>query len=425
MRRHQRAALRATVALAQAGSPWYRERLAAVDATALELDDLAALPFTTAADVREHGDRMLCVPANDVERIVSLPTSGTSGPPKRLRFSAADLELTVDFFCHGMSVLARPGDRVAVLLPFERPGGVGDLLRLGLERLGATPVLLGPVREAGGTLDELERERITVVVGIPVQVLALARRTAAEGRAVAPRTVLLSTDHASRALVTAVEGAWDCRVFDHYGTTETGLGGAVECEAHEGLHLREPDLLFEVVDPVSGRRLPDADEGELVFTTLTRAAMPLIRYRTGDLARILPGVCPCGSALARLATVRARLADVVALPGGGRLALADLDEVLFALPGLLDFRARLGDDEGGARLAVEVALEGGGGAAACRRAAAALERLPALAAACASGRLHVAVTATKRPWSGGDGTAKRRLLDERHGPRTGPADRQT
>jgi phenylacetate-coenzyme A ligase PaaK-like adenylate-forming protein len=374
LRRHQRAALRATVALAQAGSSWYAERLAGIDAAALELDDLAALPFTTAADVREHGERMVCVPATDVERIVSLPTSGTSGPPKRLRFSAADLELTVDFFCHGMSVLAGLGDRVGVLLPFERPGGVGDLLRLGLERLGATPVLIGPVRDTGAALDELERERLTVVVGIPVQVLALARR-GAQGRAVAPRTVLLSTDHASRALVAAIERAWGCRVFDHYGTTETGLGGAVECEAHEGLHLREPDLLFEVVDALTGRRLPDGDEGELVFTTLTREAMPLIRYRTGDFGRLLPGACPCGSTLRRLGTVRARLADVAALPGGGRLALADLDEALFALPGLLDFRARLGDDEGGERLAVEIALEGGG-----------------------------------------DGTAKRRLLDERDRP---------
>ena len=414
MRRHQRAALRATVALAQAGA-FYAERLAGVEATALELDDLAALPFTTADDIRERGDRMLCVPATQVERIVTLPTSGTSGVPKRLRFSAADQELTVDFFCHGMSVLARAGDRVAVLLPCERPGGVGDLLRLGLERLGATPVLHGPVGDVGAALGWLERERATVVVGIPVQVLALARHTLAEGRALAPRTVLLSTDHAPRALVAAIEDAWGCRVFDHYGTTETGLGGGVECEAHAGLHLREADLLFEVVEPTSGRPLPDGDEGEIVFTTLTREAMPLIRYRTGDLGRLLPGRCPCGSLLRRLGTVRARLADVAPLPGGGRLALADVDEALFGVPGVLDFWARLDDDERGERLAVEVALEGGGGAAACRRAAAALERAPALAAACASGRLRVEVVAAERPWSGGDGTSKRRLLDRRHG----------
>ena len=403
MRRHQRAALRATVALAQAGSPYYGEHLAEVDVATLELDDLVALPFTTAADIREHGDRMLCVPATQVERIVTLPTSGTSGPPKRLRFSAADLELTVDFFCHGMSVLARPGDRVAVLLPCERPGGVGDLLRLGLGRLGATPVLHGPVRDVDDALEHLEREQVTVVVGIPVQVLALARRTVTDGRPVAPRTVLVSTDHAPRALVAAIEDAWGCRVFDHYGTTETGLGGGVECEAHEGLHLREADLLFEVVDPETGRRLPDGDEGEIVFTTLTREAMPLIRYRTGDLGRLLPGTCPCGSALRRLGPVRVRLADVATLPGGERLALADLDEALFAVSGVLDFRARLGDDQGGGRLAVEIAL----------------------AVAWASGRLRVTVTTAERPWSGGDGTAKRRLLDERSGVPSRAADEET
>ena len=101
--------------------------------------------------------------------------------------------------------------------------------------------------------------------------------------------MLLSTDQAPAPLVAAIEQAWGCRVFDHYGTTETGLGGGVECEAHDGLHLREADLLFEVVEPATGRSLPDGEEGEIVFTTLTREAMPLIRYRTGDLGRLLPG----------------------------------------------------------------------------------------------------------------------------------------
>jgi len=258
-----------------------------------------------------------------------------------------------------------------------------------------------------------------VVVGIPVQVLALARRSLSRGRTLRLASVLLSTDHVPRAIVSTLERDWDCRVFNHYGATEMGLGGGVECAAHAGLHLREADLLFEVVDPLSGVPLPPGQEGEVVFSTLTREAMPLIRYRTGDLSSFVPGPCPCGSRLRLLSTVRSRRGDVAVLVGGERLRLADLDEALFGVDDVLDFRARLGADGEGEWLAVELLCEGGsagqggGGAARQRRAAAALARVPAVAAAGAAGRLRVDVGAAVRPWSSGDGTRKRTIRDER------------
>lgn len=269
------------------------------------------------------------------------------------------------------------------------------------------------------------------MVGIPVQVLALARLSVAEGRTVGVKTVLLSTDHVPRAIVTALERAWGCRVFNHYGTTEMGLGGGVDCAAHAGLHLREADLLFEVVDPRTGAPLPVGSEGEIVFTTLTREAMPLIRYRTGDRGSFVAEPCPCGSPLRLLAPVRERLADVAVLAGGERLSLADLDEALFSLDNVLDFRARLagvadatgdrgasgaaGDAgaAGGECLMIELAMSDGCRESERQHAAAALERLPAVARASAAGRLRVEVTSAVSPWSGGDGTGKRTLRDER------------
>jgi hypothetical protein len=130
-------------------------------------------------------------------------------------------------------------------------------------------------------------------------------------------------------------------VFTHYGTVETGLGGAVDCAAHEGCHLREGDLLVEIIDPHTTRPVVDGTWGEIVCTTLTRTGMPLIRYRTGDRGRLLPGVCGCGSAIRRLDRVQGRIDQVRTLAHGGRLALAELDELLFALPGLLDCTAAL------------------------------------------------------------------------------------
>ena len=128
--------------------------------------------------------------------------------------------------------------------------------------------------------------------------------------------------------------AFDCPVFRHFGMAETGYGAAVECERHRGLHIREADLLFEIVDE-TGKKLPDGEWGEVVVTTLTRRGMPLIRYKTGDLGRFLPGLCGCGSVLKRI-EVRGRLGNVLHLPTGN-VHLSELDDVLDPLPWLSGF----------------------------------------------------------------------------------------
>jgi phenylacetate-coenzyme A ligase PaaK-like adenylate-forming protein len=122
------------------------------------------------------------------------------------------------------------------------------------------------------------------------------------------RTVLLSAEYVSDDRCALIERAWHCKVFEHYGMTEMGLGGAMACETRSGYHPREADLLFEIVDPKTGAPAPDGAYGEMVFTTLTRQAMPFIRYRTGDFSRWLPGRCPCGSVLRRLDRVADRKA---------------------------------------------------------------------------------------------------------------------
>jgi phenylacetate-CoA ligase len=100
-----------------------------------------------------------------------------------------------------------------------------------------------------------------------------------------------------------------------YGMTEMVFGGAVQCEARSGYHMREADLYFEIVDPVRGHSVPDGEIGEIVFTTLTRIGMPLIRYRTGDLSRFIPEPCPCGSSLRRLDKIAGRIASAACLAG--------------------------------------------------------------------------------------------------------------
>jgi phenylacetate-coenzyme A ligase PaaK-like adenylate-forming protein len=335
--------LKQTVAWAAQASPFYRQHLRGIAPDRLvSLAQVASLPFTTPVDLREQGERFLCLSQSQLARVVTLPSSGTSGPAKRIFFTPEDLQGTVEFFHHGMATFTRPGEKVLILLPCTRPHGVGDLLAQALERLGARALPHGPVRDPVQTMRYLLEQEASCLVGSPVQVLSLLR---GGGAAQVPpglvRSVLLSTDYVPLAVTRALEKGWGCRVYAHWGLTESGLGGGVECEARQGCHLREADLYVEVIDPASGFPLPEGRTGEVVLTTLTRRGMPLIRYRTGDLAALMPGACPCGSALKRLGKVVARIGGVAAVGGGQTLTIAELDEALFPLPGLLDYMAAL------------------------------------------------------------------------------------
>jgi phenylacetate-coenzyme A ligase PaaK-like adenylate-forming protein len=409
---HQLGMLRETVGWAKSRSAFYRSRLTEEMEEGLEtLEDIRKLPFTTAADIERNHLDFLCVSQSEVERIVTLQTSATTGPAKRICFTREDQELTVDFFCHGMSTLAEAGDRVLILLPGGRPGGVSDLLVAGLERLGAVGIPHGLVNDPEETLQIMGLERVSVIAGAPVQVLSLARHGG--GRA-APRAILLSADYVPDAIARELRRIWGADVYNHYGMTETGFGGGVECAAHFGCHMRELDLYFEIVDPWTGEPVRDGEAGEIVFTTLNRRGMPLIRYRTGDLSRFLDAPCPCGTVLRSMERVRGRIGNRATLGTGAVLAMADLDEALFPVAGLIDFNVVVEDGRRGALLRIEVRMMDAGGDDALREVRDMLEGLPAIGAARASGALEALLVSARRddgPHLGG--AAKRVIVDRR------------
>lgn len=332
--------LNETIDYARRKSPFYRKHLAALPVGPFTtLSDMAQIPFTYPSDIMENSSGFLAVRQDHIARIVSLRTSGSTGESKRLFFTEADLELTIDFFRHGMSTLVRPGQRVLVFLPGERPDSVGDLLVRGLRRMDVSALVYGPISDPHDAAEAIAAFSADCLVGIPTQVLSVARShlgAAIERNRI--KNVLLSTDYVPQSIVKSLEDTWGCRVFNHYGMTETGLGGGVECEALDGYHLREADLYFEIVDHKSGEVCGNGTLGEVVFTTLTRQGMPLIRYRTGDMARIIPQACPCGSVLRRMDRVKGRWEGLVNVGPGYTLGLPDVDEALFQLPGVLDYR---------------------------------------------------------------------------------------
>lgn len=284
---------------------FYREHLGEGAALGIgSLEDFRKIPLMDSRMLRERSAGMVCVPSGEIARIVTLDTSGTTGNPKRVFFTEPDQELTIDFFHYGMSTLTYPGERVLIGLPCASPGCVGDLLRVGLLRYGAVPVPYGLMEESEQALPVLLEYRPDVLVGAPGQVLALARCCAEKQIHAGIKRILVSTEYAAPEVIRKIEELLGCEVFNHYGMTEMGLGGAVECEAHEGMHIRENDLYVEAIDPKTKEALPEGQEGELVFTTLTRTGMPLIRYRTGDMGRITSKPCACESILKRVLYVK-------------------------------------------------------------------------------------------------------------------------
>jgi phenylacetate-CoA ligase len=304
VKRYQLEKLRETIEYARFRGPFYRRRLAHVPTEPLRrLEDIQHFPFTTPEDLGERGQEFLCVSQSEIERVVTLQAAEATVKPRRLYFTGSDLELAIDFFHQGLSTFVRPGYRVLILMRGDKPGSVGDLLVRALQRMDATGIVRGPGLDPDDILREILEQNIDILVGIPAQVLSLLEHQAASSVPAGKiKSIVLTSEYGLSSAVQALRNGWGCEVFHHYGTAEMCPGAGVDCHAHLGHHVREADLYLEIVDPVSGAPQPPGTRGEVVFTTLTRRGMPLIRYRTGHVARFLPEPCPCGTVLRRLHT---------------------------------------------------------------------------------------------------------------------------
>ncbi len=391
-------AIQQTVVFARRKSLFYAEALSALPADwPRSLDELSQAPLTNPAEIMARGHEFVCVPQSEISRVVTIESSGTSGTPKRIFFTVDDQELALEFFAHGVASMAAKGDRMLIAMPGEREGSVGFQIARGIERAGVVPIAHGLSMEPAKTLARMDEEKATLLIGLPVQVLALALQRSEVARRVFRRlhTIVLCSDHVADSLTRRIREATGCEIFEHYGSTEMGLGGGVDCRAHAGYHLREADLYFEIVSPETGEPLANGELGEVVFTTLGRTGMPLIRYQTGDLARFVPGPCVCGSPLRRLDRVRTRIDAQVMVGCSGGLSISDLDEALFSIPWLHNFDANvvLGNPK---ELRLRVYAPG---ANACmvKQVECALRQLPAIGGNYASGEPRLTISLLNEP----------------------------
>ncbi|WDP91722.1 MAG: phenylacetate--CoA ligase family protein [Desulfobacter sp.] len=332
--------LNRSLAHARSSSRFYRDRLSGA-APLTGLKDMAALPLTRPGHIRKSPKSFLAVSQDEISRIATLATSGTTAAPKRLFFTGRDLDRTLDFFKAVLAPLMAPGDTGLIFLPGSTRASAGDLIKTAMEALGARPRVPGIITDFKPAADLVEQTGPALIIGMPVQILALGEYMKSTGSLTTRIPwAILTADHLPAALAGRVEALLGGKVLNHYGMTETGFGGAIQCPAREGLHLRLPDLFFEIIDPATGAQLPPGVWGEVAVTTLNRRGMPLIRYRTGDVSRIIDTPCACGSPYPRLDRIRNRQAES-ADSAGVPLTMADLDDILFSLPGVVDFSARI------------------------------------------------------------------------------------
>ncbi len=313
--------LRATVDRVLSGQPLGARRLrqAGIDAGAdiTTLEDLAAVPFARKADLREsYPFGLFTVPREEIVRVHA--SSGTHGKPTVVGYTAADLEMWTELMARCMAMAGvRPGMLIHNANGYGLfTGGLG--FHQGGERLGATvvPVSGGFTARQALLLGDLGAQ---VLVSTPSYALAIGQALAEREPPVRSSLELglFGGEPWSEELRTEIERVLGLRAVNFYGLSEIGGPGvATEClEARDGLHIQEDHFLVEVVDPASGRPLDPGVEGELVFTTLTKEALPLIRYRTGDIGSVVQTPCACGRTTARLTGLRGRHDDMLVIRG--------------------------------------------------------------------------------------------------------------
>lgn len=294
------------------------------------LEELHALPFTTEEDLARNAAGLLLVSQSDIQRVLSDATSGTTGFPKRVFYTMKDCRNTIELYKAGLGEFVYSGSKTLICMPFFGPFGLGELISTAIEELGAAPLKAGVGKSFGQLEEILKLEQPDTFVGMPSHLYALLTVLGP----MSLKRALISGDACPVSVTRHIEELLGSKLFPHYGSREMGMAGAICCPAHEGMHLRENHVIAEIIDE-QGNVLPQGEEGELVITTIGMEAMPLIRYRTGDYTRIIPDQCACGSETLRL--------DLLRRKGNPGKILA-LDEQLFSLPGVVDYRAKLSGD---------------------------------------------------------------------------------
>ena len=292
---------------------FYRQRLTPIKGLA----HLPSLPFTRKSDLREHYPfGLFAVPRHELVRLHA--SSGTKGKPTVVGYTAADLDVWREVMARLLVAAgARPGHMLHVAFGYGLfTGGLG--FHDGAERVGmvVVPVSSGNTARHQLLLQDFRPDGLCATPSFALHIAEALRAGGGRSEAVGLRYGMFGAEPWTEAMRAALERAWGCPAYDIYGLSEIiGPGVAGECEARDGLHVMDDHFLPEIVDPASGAPRPEGEEGELVLTTLTKRALPMLRYRTGDITALTSAPCRCGRTSARIARIKGRADDMLVIKG--------------------------------------------------------------------------------------------------------------
>ena len=331
--------LRRTVARLWENVPRYRRRFdeARLTPDAIRgLADVRRLPFTTGADLREaYPASLLAVPYDEALRLHT--SSGTTGKPKALFFSRQDVDNAAEL-CARSFVGAGMGPKDVFQNMMTYGLFTGALVtHYGAEKLGCLVIPAGP-GNSERQLMLMQDFRTTSIHLTPSFGLYFADYLEKRGidprKELALRRAFVGAEPYTEETRRKIEHGLGLRVYNSYGLSEmNGPGVAFECQEQQGMHLWEDHFLMEIIDPQSGEPLPAGERGELVLTTLTREAMPLLRYRTRDLTSIVESPCACGRTHRRIQRITGR-ADDMLIVRGVNFYPQQIERILMAMPGV-------------------------------------------------------------------------------------------
>jgi phenylacetate-CoA ligase len=280
-------------------------------------EDVARLPFTTKADLRDtYPFGLFAKPLRDVVRLHA--SSGTTGKPIVVAYTKDDIAVWTSVMVRSFAACGvHEGDIVQNAYGYGLfTGGLGA--HYGAEGLGATVI---PI--SGGNTDRqimvMKDFGVTAICCTPSYFLHLidrAQQLGVDMKTLPLRVGIFGAEPWTHSMRKHIENVTHVQAFDIYGLSEIiGPGVAIECSQHEGLHIFEDHFYPEIIDPETGKVLPDGEEGELVLTTLSKWAMPMIRYRTRDITALVPGTCACGRTSRRMRRISRRSDDMLIIRG--------------------------------------------------------------------------------------------------------------
>ena len=310
-------------------SPFYAQKYKDIEVEKIKTqEEFEKLPFTDKADLREaYPLGLAAVPEKDIVRIHS--SSGTTGTPVVIPYTKKDVEDWAIIFerCYVMAGVTDK-DRIHITPGYGLwTAGIG--FQAGCERLGAMAIPMGP----GNTEKQLrmmEDLKSTVLCATSSYALLLSEEIKKRGirDKLSLKKGIIGSERWGEKMRNSIASELGVDFYDIYGLTEIyGPGIGISCDYRNGIHMWDDYIYFEIIDPKTGKNLPDGEIGELVITTLRKEGAPLIRYRTHDLTRIIPGECPCGSRFPRIDIIVGRTDDMIKVKGVNMFP-AQFEEVL-------------------------------------------------------------------------------------------------